>query len=806
MTGSLLQNFDRLSFWLGFLTSLLIIWLIGRLRPILNRLYKNLVELSTSTRLERSQVDEIQFNNEMMKRAQGWHLASPLFSLDEIYIPTRLLAPAPLPFAYEPPPGEDITDLALAYTPESPEFAVHYNAPTLDLVEALQGGANLALISQPGFGKSTALAQLCCQIIRKSEGTARIPAIVPLLLHVGELEIPSGKIDDPSKVLIGALSGIITAIPPKRLPQIFHGLLERGKFLLLLDGLDELDPDSLNAVCQLLHNLITQHPDLQIVVAAHPTNLGRLPGLGFQIVGMCSWNTAQKSLFFNRWNDLWRKLRLEKAVQPDKDLDPMLLVGWLTQTSRQRSPLEITLKAWAAFAGDSLGPSSLEIFETYLRRMTANQAPRNRLGLEQLAGQMVLGMQPISSKKDVERWLGGIEPIIQETASIPSTNSLQSEPEISQEAGVRARGALPDLLECGLLISNSTNRVRIVHPVFTAYLASKWLCSKNAVRQLIDQPAWIGCTESLNYCAWLDPKAEWLESQIKNENEDPLQVGLIQTGKWLRNAPDNPYWSAALLRRLALCIQKKHIPFAIKARALYCLAQSRNSGVPLLLRQLLDDPQPPIRQLAALGLGYLKDQQAVTALVSLIDDPALGVSRASLLSLVSIGNQDGLEAVAFLLLNGEERLRKAAAEALSNDLEQGHLALQEGSQLEDAAVRRSVVFGLARIKLPWANETLLKLASEDTQWIVQDAANQALSAASKHPRTPIPIPAPAQTPWLIAFAGENGIGISPGKPAFTILRRALQEGNSDQRLAAIFYLGSTSDFERCSSPLSSFSL
>jgi hypothetical protein len=45
------------------------------------------------------------------------------------------------------------------------------------------------------------------------------------------------------------------------------------------------------------------------------------------------------------------------------------------------------------------------------------------------------------------------------------------------------------------------------------------------------------------------------------------------------------------------------------------------------------------------------------------------------------------------------------------------------------------------------------------------------------------------TPWLIAFAGERGLGVAPGKAAVDLLLLAMQEGNEDQRLAALDLAG-----------------
>jgi HEAT repeat protein len=47
---------------------------------------------------------------------------------------------------------------------------------------------------------------------------------------------------------------------------------------------------------------------------------------------------------------------------------------------------------------------------------------------------------------------------------------------------------------------------------------------------------------------------------------------------------------------------------------------------------------------------------------------------------------------------------------------------------------------------------------------------------------------PSETPWLIEFAGRQGVGISPGSPATEILIAALNSDNEEERLAALPYL------------------
>ena len=89
-----------------------------------------------------------------------------------------------------------------------------------------------------------------------------------------------------------------------------------------------------------------------------------------------------------------------------------------------------------------------------------------------------------------------------------------------------------------------------------------------------------------------------------------------------------------------------------------------------------------------------------------------------------------METVARALLHGEEDLRRAAAEALANDPNEGHAMLKEGITLADILLRRAVVYGLARVDDEWAIESLQHIQVEDDQWVVRNSATEVID--SKH--------------------------------------------------------------------------
>ena len=119
--------------------------------------------------------------------------------------------------------------------------------------------------------------------------------------------------------------------------------------------------------------------------------------------------------------------------------------------------------------------------------------------------------------------------------------------------------------------------------------------------------------------------------------------------------------------------------------------------------------------------------------------------------------------------------------------------LKDGVTMEDILLRRAIVYGLRRVDEPWSNDLLQKMRVEDEQWVVRNSANEVLESENpaNDPRVPRPLKAPSESPWLIEFAGTQGVGISPGAPATDLLLAALKSPKDEVRLAALGYLKHT---------------
>ncbi len=347
---------------------------------------------------------------------------------------------------------------------------------------------------------------------------------------------------------------------------------------------------------------------------------------------------------------------------------------------------------------------------------------------------------------------------------------------------------LYDLVSSGLLYSRKDQRVSFVHPIIQGYLAGKAVTSNVDFHCLDGQTDWSGGKLAIRYyLAWNDQSQ--LIIPLLNAKDDPLFRQILTAGSFLPDALPSAPWRHQVMHRLAIILQNDLFAISSRARALCALVSSGDPGVATLFRQLLTNQQESVRQLAVFGAGMQRDGKTVPDLIALLDDPALSVRQAAIPALAAIGTKAAMEAILQTLAQGSEELRRLAAEALAGFPEIGYPALKEGSTHEDILVRRAVVYGLVRVNQDWSMEILQKMQIEDGQWVVRSAATQALEEIqNQNVHLPRPFPPLNETPWLIAYAGKQGMGVSLGKSVQNILRQALINGDEEEKETILKYL------------------
>ena len=795
---------DFLSFVIGFASGILFSWFLSRVRPLLVQIREGVKEQRQAAQVRRTSGLEDNHRRITLRRAQGMHLASSLFSLDEILQEPRLMAP---PARVEPGVvgiQEDIISQTLPYMPAWPELAAIYRAPTIGVAEAIAGGSNIVIVGAAGMGKTVSLAHLAslaANLRVRLDPNSELEA-VPYLYHVADLQFPFDTSKDPVNMIINAASEHAPVFDLRRLPGFIQQTFKNGQALLLIDGFDELDPEGQRHVVDWFKALLQAFPRIRIVTTGCEEQLNGLIGLSFSPLALIAWDAPRASSFIQQWGELWsRTVVLESISQTGPEqVEPILLNTWLTVDNTGLTPFELTLKVWGAYAGDSVGSRVLDAIATHVRRLAPSGTPV--AALELLAMQVVLTLQPVFDPRQARSWVKQYDIVDDkplESAETVSVTGIDEDPALSDSQKIRIKrskagdavpshGLLGKMVESGLLISHSNNKMRFLHPVLNGYLAGQAIGDNDADTTLLALPDWDGKTIALRYLAARGDASAVADILLK-ESELPLHSKSFAVARWLRDAPKEIVWRNKAFASLLAILQAEGQPLGLRGQAMAAFVTSGDPGATTLFRQLLGSRSFDLIPLAALGSGALRDAKAIDALEELIQAPSGAVRRAICLALVAIGTEKSLEAVARALLQGDEELRRAAAEALANDPMEGHAMLREGATLTDILVRRAVVHGLARVGQPWAIETLQRLQVEDDQWAVRNLANQYLEQLQNiDTRVPRPLITPSESAWLIAFAGKQKMGIPRGGPATDVLLSAFKQGDTEERLAALPYL------------------
>jgi len=811
-------SLDAFSYFIGFITGAIFWWLLGHIRPLFGEIRENWKANREEAKARRATGVEDNHRRATFRRAQGMHLAASLFALNEIIETPRLLAP---PVRVEPGAPlitEDIVARTVPYMPSWPELAAIYHAPTLTLGQVISGGINLVITGQPGAGKTVALAHLASLAANRDPQLGERSEVVPFHYHIADLRLPDEEIKDVLNPIREAATENAPVLDLTRLPGFIEYTFKNGNALLLLDGFDELSPNEQSKAVTYLKSLLESYPKTQVVTTGCPEHLDGLPGLGFEPMTLIPWNSQQKNDFIEKWGQLWHQTVAAEAWSHDsadqlEEIDPLLINTWLNLDNQTLSPLELTLKVWAGYAGDSLGPDILDAIATHIRRLAPQKTPL--AALETLGMQVALSSQAVFDYRSAREWVKNFElpeedeTFVEENGEEGSSEETQNEDKsktgplrskkktgpLSKTGPLGKSGQVPatsallnKMTDSGLLVQHPDNRMRFLHPVLGGYLAGRALAAVNADSALLQQPDWTGKFLAMRYVAAHGDATNLVDAVLRQATA-PLHSALFHAARWLRDAPREARWRGKIFTQLATLLQTDGIPLTLRAQAATAFFWSGDPGAAPLFRQFLKSHSLELVHLAALGSGAVRDTKAVDLLTNILDAPSLGAQQAGCLALVAIGTSPAMESVARGLLNGEEDLRRAAAEALANDPNEGYAMLKEGTTLTDILLRRAVVYGLARVEEDWAIEALQHIRVEDDQWVVRNSAGEVLDSKDEiDPHIPQPLTTPSETPWLIEFAGKQGVGISPGSPATEILIAALNSDSEEVRLAALPYL------------------
>ncbi len=745
------SQFNFPEFLFGILIGLGVAYLVYRLGPTLNwvsewaqRQAQWVGDNLTSGATDR-------FRTELQTRAQALHLARALFTLDDILVPPTVLATSPL---LDPMRAEAVHEDIFGVLPNVPDWnsmAGLYRAPRLSIEEALSSGANLLLTGDLGSGKTTALAYLATRGTRREAEAGVVGQMAPILIHAGDLRVDRREGKDPLEPMLQAAQRSASPVVASRLPNYLRLQFRQKRALVLLDGLDEIPPEELPPYAGWVRDLLDTYPGTRIVAAGPTTGYDGLVAAGLSPVSIAPWGEHEQRLLLSKWSSSWAQY-----VQPHLprnrlgDVDPILLAGWLTGGLRGLTPLDITLRVWAAFAGDMRGRATHDGLEAYLVRfLSPDELP--------VAEGIALA------------WLSERQGSVSER-SLPRGSSVG------------------DLVDAGILARRAEGRVSFFQPLMGAYLAARAM-TQTGLPEVVGRDGWLIAESTIGlFSAWGDV-APAVDLRLQRRG-DVLESGLFTCARWMRHAQPKAAWRGQVLRNLGLLLADDQRPYGLRVRCVEALLRSGENSVALLFRRMLTAETPSSRALGALGVGAARDTESIAKLITIAtEDPHFRPRQAACLALASIGSDQAMEGLGHALLSGEEALRVAAGEALSIHPDEGYSMLRDAVEMEDSITRRAAVFGLARVPETWPDPILEKLQVDDKQWVVRGAAAEAVERRHHAPWKVAPIVRdPSTLPWLAEVATREGLGLGPGRAALETIRRTLSAGSIEEKLAAMAIL------------------
>ena len=778
-----LQNlrFETISFWAGFAAATLLWWVIKFARPVHKKFFSWIKGKYEGWRKTRRLGFERKYYDSFFEFTQGQHLSSPLFSLEEILITPRFLGPPPIIDPDLPPYHEEIITELIPYTPDWPELASAYHYKTLNVLDTVKHVDRIAITGNPGSGKTTTLFYISTHLFRDNIEGRELHEFIPLYIHISDLTIlPDQEIYNPLPSILDAITNQLPKLSPSRLENLIKTKFNQGRVILLLDGLDEAFPHEMKLGIIFLKSISQQYPKIKIIVTASESYLDELPGLGFSFLTLALWASPNQEALFERWKYLW--LNFIDNLEVDKKgstIDPSLIHGWVVNQESAVRPMDFTLKLWSAFAGDSLGPNLIHDLDAYIRR-TSNASTKIEAALSIIATITAVNSNSTFLEKEARKWLSEAK----KEAASTKKSSLSENEEHNQELELDYRSrTFQELVEIGLLKLCSGKKLKYIHPSVFAYFAAKSV-PPEVINTLFNQPV-SGINKSIRLFLSYQPALDEYINSALHKSEDPLLRDRLFLARWLPNILHEPIIKNKILNQIIHDIQNEILPKSLKFRLFSALIFSQVSTTPDILRELVNSNDSTISLLAVLGIGYINDTQSIELIKSKLNGP-LPVKQSACFALLKIGTQQAFEAVVTALLSGDQQLAFASAEAFASHPSKGHQALRESSTVDDILVRRAAIFGLRKINEPWAVEILETMQIDDPQWVIKDAAMQAIKDRSE-PDSSIPVKQPQleDIPWLVAFAAERGIGIGPGKPAQNMLFRVIKEGKEEEILAAL---------------------
>ncbi|MBI5669028.1 MAG: HEAT repeat domain-containing protein [Chloroflexi bacterium] len=846
------MGFDVENFGLGLLTGWATAYGVYRARHRIRAAVRSVRGQVESAQSFATQSADNRYITDIVRLAESTHLAGRFANLSDILVEPRFLPPPPLAAPPSDDVVRSVFHV-VPQVHDHPYLHAPYNLETLSIDDLSTGERALALLGRPGSGRTTALMAIALRslgrlhfeqpidkvqqridaedaaltdkqrAVRVKErltieqrakerlaeeqgatfetatdipaGLSRFNRLMPVYVHLLDVDVKDpeyGKAVDPAEPLVRAVQRQVGRITASTIPRNLYERLGRGGVLLLVDGSDELPEAERGLKLGWLQALMDQYPQNFFIVTGPVVGYGPLLRLGLTPVFLRPWTDMDVTRAADQWAAAWPRLAGTRR-QPAPDVDAAAVTRARTN-SRALSPFELTLKIWGNYAGDAEAAG----MEGWLRGLISRHLPADQplesdlLPLAQTAA-LQLDESAITLAQMEALFAGRPAFHISEGEAEPDEieppakkGSKQGQPDKKEDVSAASK-FLTLLRRSRLVVRYVGGRYRFAHPLLAAYLASLMLKDQpELLAEKAMQPAW---SQAIRYAALHTPVEAAVRARL-GAPPDVLHNHVLEIANWLAYASGDVPWRNLYLKALGnLLIAPTQHPY-LRERAAAALLTTRDRNAAVVFRQAIRSPQPRLKQIAALGLGAMGNPDAVTDIVPLLDDDDSETQLAAGLALGAIGTEEAIEALVGAFTEGSEQLRQAVAETFAAIPEEGYPILYDAIQDQDMLLRRAAVFGLRRVRAPWALTAIYRAFLEDSQWYVRSAAQMAFQELQYGGDRGVKgYPLPDALPWLAEWAAQRGENLPAGEGAMHMLMRALQEGEPETRQLAAAVIG-----------------
>jgi HEAT repeat protein len=427
------MDFDLRSFGIGLVTGWVTAYAVYRARGLFQATAETLTDTTAKVGNAAVRSADSRYVSDLIAFCESAHLAGGQVKLSDIVIEPRFVPPPE--FARPIPPDEyrDVFEI-VPRTYDHPALYSHYNIDTLTINELAQGSRAIAILGEPGSGRTTALLAIALQSLGKirfvpppdkiqqqmdseeermneKERSVRIKErvmmeqrakeqlamergvkfdekadeetknklplfnrLMPIYVHFGDIRLGGeygGQID-PAEPIVRAVQHIVKRVTASTIPRHIYRRLSEGQVLLLLDGFDDLPLIERPAALAWLSAFMKEYGNNFVIAAGPVTGFAGLLKAGLTPVYIRPWHQADIDNYITRFSGMWTAIgrRRGRNVKP--------LAADAVERSRVGvrglNPFELTLKLWAAYADDTEMPG----YEGWLRAFLKRSLPDDR--------------------------------------------------------------------------------------------------------------------------------------------------------------------------------------------------------------------------------------------------------------------------------------------------------------------------------------------------------------------------------------------------------------------------------------------